>query len=217
MLNEEYLKLSKEYLTLSKEYLTLNEEYLKIDKENKKFLYNSDNLKNIGENYKNLYETSTLKTTRNTPSNNFSITLKLILILIILVSFIPLVSTFNIIIAGTFLILLTMLYNIECLKNGCSKLKIFFQNLGLISLYYSLSFFCTFVTYIGTVDKLEKSTVLVLDSIDASFIFVNIKMLLLFIPISIASFISFRKGKTNNNLFRVFLLINVILFILTVK
>lgn len=148
-------------------------------------------------------------------NNKFIINSRILLLFIFIISCIPLVSMSNIIIGGLFLILTIIYYDGQLIKKGCKKSKIIFNNILVFILYYIVSAFQIFITYISVFAKIGEKVDLSI--LNLNFIFLDIKVLVMIIPITISSFLCFKRGIFNSMLYRILVLGNLVLFMLILK
>lgn len=156
---------------------------------------------------------NTENTTENeNSSTNFHFKLYKLIILLFILSFIPLVSLSNKAAGGGLFSALILLYNFQSFSKGYSKFKIVLNTFIATLAYYLFTLGQTFFAYLNMLNEITKRVEVITDTIDLGFTIVNAKLLLMFIPLSICSIAIFRKGKLNNKLYKLAILINALIF-----
>jgi hypothetical protein len=71
--------------------------------------------------------------------------------------------------------------------------------------------FQTFLTYTHLIRKIGK--IVSFYSVDGSFLLIDIKILILWLPLGISSLLYFNKNNTKSKLFKLYIFVNAIIFI----
>lgn len=132
-----------------------------------------------------------------------------LLILVVIISCIPLVNIANNIIVGILLSSVILYFNMKLLEKKCSKTKIFINSFIAILIFYVAALFQKFVTYVYLIKQIGEY--ISFGSVDGSFLLIDIKVLLIWIPLAITSLIGFNMKSKK---FKVYVIINAIIFTL---
>ena len=143
----------------------------------------------------------------------FNFKLYQLIILLFVISFIPLVTLSNKVVGGGLFSALILIFNFESLTKGYSKLKIVINTFITTLIYYLFTLCQTFFIYINIINEITKSVEGITGTFDIGFTVVNGKLILMFIPLTIASLTIFKKGKLDKKLFKLAFILNMLFFI----
>lgn len=143
----------------------------------------------------------------------FNFKLYQLIILLFVISFIPLVTLSNKVVGGGLFSALILIFNFESLTKGYSKLKIIINTFITTLIYYLFILCQTFFIYINIINEITKSVEGITGTFDIGFTVVNGKLILMFIPLTIASLTIFKKGKLDKKLFKLAFILNMLFFI----
>lgn len=143
---------------------------------------------------------------------------KVIAILSIVLGMIPMVNVVNIIFVSSILVMGIISANVEfnnSLKDKFKFFNTFIYNIRCILCYYIISFIMTLYTYSDLLNKIENITI---DNIvDYGFMLLDLKLILIAIPVTFSSLLLSTKEKISKKLFIIVSIINIVLLVFIIK